>query len=175
MGVLKLRIRSLSVIFRQNTGVNATMIKRELISRTAAVLRENNIRKPVSIPKQVLHISDDDGNSKDFTVKKADKKMLYTTGDVSAILNACMYVIQEALRRGEEVSIYGFGKLDLKYRKEHMVCRVLDGEMVKAVGHYLPRFLPGDTLRRSAQIYEQSLKDQEINSPLPVFYEEEDE
>lgn len=151
------------------------MVRKELISRISAVLRENNIRKPVSFPKHVFHISDDEGNQKDFVAKKTDKMVLYTTDDVAAILDACQYVIQETLKQGEEISIHGFGRLGLKYQKEKTVHNIRDSQLVTIDGHYSPRFLCGNDLKRCAQIYEQSLKDLEINKPLPVFSEEEDE
>ena len=148
------------------------MTKRDLISRTVAVLKDNNVRKPISIPKHAFHISDDEGNKTNFTIKKREKNVIYTSGDVEAILNACLYVIMDAIRHGEEVFIHGFGKLFLKYQKEHMVHNVLDNEVVKVEGRYSPKFACGNDLRRCAQIYEQSLKDQEINTPLPLFHDE---
>lgn len=60
------------------------MNRKELVRRIANVMRENNIRKPVSSQKQVFHISDDEGNTKDFVVKKTDKGVLFTYDDVEA-------------------------------------------------------------------------------------------
>ena len=148
------------------------MVRKDLISQTASVLRENNIRKAVSIPKHVLHVSDDYGHTRDFPIKEASRMVLYTAEDVEAILDACRYVIQEAIKRGEEVSIFGFGRLGLKYRKGQTVRNVLDGERVDVEGHFVPRFTAGNDLRRCAQVYEQSVRDMEINAP-PVFEEEE--
>jgi DNA-binding protein HU-beta len=142
-----------------------------MISRATAVLRENNARKPVSIPKQVFHISDDEGNSKDFPVKKIDKSVLYTTDDVEVMLDALIQVIEEALKNGESVAVHGFGKLSLAWRKEHTVKNVLDGKPVTIEGFYTPKFYVGNDLKRCAQIYEQKLKDEELKAPLPVFTE----
>ena len=159
----------------RNTGVNATMLKKELISNIASVLREWNIRKPITIPKQVFHISDDEGNSRNFTVKKQDKEVPFTTRDIESIIDACIYVIQEALKRGEEVSVHGFGKLGLRYRQEYTVRNVMDDGPVTINGHYVTKFSPGNDLKRCAQIYDQSLKDREINSPVSPFSDETDE
>ncbi|MCD8208997.1 MAG: HU family DNA-binding protein, partial [Bacteroidales bacterium] len=93
------------------------MNKRDLIREINNVLRENGVKKPISIPKHVFHISDDDGNSRDFSVKTREKTAVYTIDDVENILDACICVIEDALKRGEEVSIYSFGTLGLKYRK----------------------------------------------------------
>ena len=59
------------------------MNRNEFVRRVTSVMRENDIRKPVSSPKQVFHISDDEGNSKDFVVRKTDKKVIFTIDDVS--------------------------------------------------------------------------------------------
>ena len=63
------------------------MNRKELVRRIANVMRENNIRKPVSSQKQVFHISDDEGNTKDFVVKKTDKGVLFTYDDVEAMMD----------------------------------------------------------------------------------------
>ena len=147
------------------------MVRKELIRQIAAVMRDNDIRKPISIPKQVFHITDDEGNKKDFTVKKIDKSVLYTADDIEAVLDACQYVIQEALKAGDVISIRGFGTLGLRYRKPRMAKNVLDGESVLQAGHYVPRFLSGNDLKRCAQVYEQSIADQKLCEPLPVFPE----
>jgi DNA-binding protein HU-beta len=142
-----------------------------MISRTAAVLREHNKRKPVSIPRQVFHISDDEGNSRDFSVKKTDKNVAYNMDDVEAVVDALIEVIQEALKNGEPISVHGFGKLSLVWRKEHTVKNVLDGQPVAIEGFYTPKFYVGNDLKRCAQIYGQKVKDEQLNAPLPVFSE----
>lgn len=147
------------------------MTRKELVSRTAAALKELNRRKPVSIPKHTFHISDDDGNSKDFYVKKTDKSVLYTAEDVEAILDTMIHVIMDAIKQGEEINVHGFGRLALKYMKPKKLRNVLDGEYMQIDGFYLPRFSPGNDLRRCGQIYAQSLIDMELNRPLPIFSE----
>lgn len=151
------------------------MVRKELIRRMTEVMRENDIRKPISFPKHVFHISDDEGNRRDFTVKKVDKSVIYTADDVEAVLDTLQYVIQEALKAGEEISIRGFGTLGLKYRKPRTVINVLDDQPVEIDGHFVPRFLCGNDLKRCAQIYEQTLDDRKINEPLPIFREDEED
>lgn len=148
------------------------MVKKDLISNASKVLRDNNIRKRVTTPAHVFHISDDDGNQKDFKVKKTDKDVLYTVEDIERILDACIFVIQEAMKSGEEIAIHGFGKMMLRYRSPKTVRNVLDGNPVQTPGGYFPRFVPGNDLMRAAHIYEQYLKDRKINEPLPIFAEE---
>ena len=149
------------------------MVKKELLRRAAAVLRENGVKKPVSMPKQVFHISDDEGNKKDFVVRKTDKNLPYNAEDMEAMFDACVYVIQEALKAGEEVSIRGFGTFGLRYRSPRTAINVSDGEPIVIDGHFVPRFLFGTDLKRCAQFYEQSLADK--GTDVRSDYEEKDE
>lgn len=148
------------------------MNRKELIRNVAAAMRENNIRKLISSPKQVFHISDDDGNQKDFVVKKSDKGVLYTVDDVEAVLDTCLAVIEEAMRRGEAVSVRGFGTLGLKYRKPRATKVPGTEEWVDIESRYIPKFTFGNDLRMCAKVYELSLADKQLDVALPVFDEE---
>jgi len=151
------------------------MNRKELVRRIASVMRENNVRKPVSSPKQVFHISDDDGNTKDFVIRKTDKSVLFTADDVEAIVDACLFVIEEAMKRGEPVSIRGFGTLGLKYRKPRATKKLGTDEWVDIDARYVPKFTFGNDLRMCAKVYELSLQDNVLSNPLPVFDESNDE
>lgn len=151
------------------------MNRKELIRRVASVMRENNVRKPVSSPKQVFHISDDDGNTKDFVIRKTDKSVLFTADDVEAIVDACLFVIEDAMKRGESVSIRGFGTLGLKYRKPRATKKLGTDEWVDIDARYIPKFTFGNDLRMCAKVYELSLQDNVLSEPLPVFDELDDE
>ncbi len=137
------------------------MNRKELISRVASVMRENNVRKSVSFPKQVFHISDDEGNSKDFVVKKGEKNVLFCADDIENILNACLFVIKDALKKGEEVSIKGFGSLGLKYRVKRATKKFGTDEWIDVDARYIPKFTFGNDLRMCAKVYELSLTDRE--------------
>lgn len=151
------------------------MYKRELISRVASLMRENNLRKPVSVPKQAFHISDDEGNTKDFVIKRRDKNVLYTVDDVEAVIDSCVAVIEDALRNGEPITLKGFGTLSLKYRKPRATKIPCTEEWVTVDGRYIPKFDFGNSLRRCAQLYEASLNDMEINKPMPIFEDSQDD
>lgn len=135
------------------------MNRRDFTRNVANVLRTNNIKKPMHVPKQVFHISDDNGNSKDFSVKATDKSAIFTIDDVDAIIDACIYVIQESLKRGEPVTFSGFGSLGLKYRKPRIAGKVNTDEKIFIEGRYIPKFSFGNDLRRCAKLYELSLQD----------------
>ena len=135
------------------------MVRKELISNITSMLRDNNIRKPISVPKHVFHISDDDGNEKDFVVKKTDKTAIYTVEDVDAIIRAFELIVADAIKRGDTVSIRGFGSFGLHYRKARTAIHPDTGENVVVPARYVPKFTFGNTLRKSARVYEASLND----------------
>lgn len=137
------------------------MNRRGLISRVAEVMRDNEIKKPISLKKQVFHISDDAGNSKDFVVKQSKKNVLYTIEDVGAVLDACVSVIEECLKKGEPVTIQGFGSLGLKYRAARSTKRPDTGEFVEVSARYIPKFTFGNDLRLCAKLFEMSLEEKE--------------
>lgn len=142
------------------------MNKSDFVKCVSDVLRTNGIKKPVSIPKRVFHISDDDGNSKDFSVKTTEKSVIFTKNDVNAIIDACVYVAQEALKRGEPITFHGFGTLGLNYRKPRKTKCVGTDDDVVIDGRYVPKFSFGNDLRLCAKMYELSLKDR-FSEPLP--------
>ena len=150
------------------------MNKKELISRVNDTLRNNNIRKPISSPKHVFHLSDDEGNHKDFVVKQTDKSVIYNIKDITAILDACLSVVEDAVKRGEDISIHGFGTLSVQRRAARRTKHPDTGKPVEIDAHYIPKFSFGNTLRRAAKLFELSLDDcSHIPEPLP--YEESDE
>lgn len=142
------------------------MNKKELISKATEVLRNNNIRKPISTPKQVFHISDDEGNQKDFIVRKTDKSVLYNTTDVSAIFEACLAVLEDAIKHGEKVCLYGFGTFDVHRRAARTTKHPDSGEVVEVKARYVPKFSYGNNLRMAAKLYELSLGEKPEKLPL---------
>lgn len=133
------------------------MNRKELVRLASNVMRENSIKKPVYARRQVFHISDDSGNTKDFIIKQSDTGVSYTIEDIDAVLDACIYVIQEALKRGESITVRGFGSLGLNYRKARMTKHPSTGEPVDIDAHYVPKFVFGNDLKMCAKIYELSI------------------
>lgn len=151
------------------------MYKRELINRISNNLRENDIRKNIRFPQHVLHISDDEGNKKDFVIKKVDKGAIYTEKDIESILDACIAVIEDALKKGEEVSINGFGTLKLNYRPARWTIHPKTGENVDVRARYTPKFTFGKDLKMCAKIYELSLGDKIWDPNIQEYDEEGDD
>lgn len=149
------------------------MTRKGLVRAIASFLRENNIRKPVAIPRKTIHISDDDGNCRDLTFKGVDKQAPFTIDDVETIIDTCLYVIQESIKRGEPVTIHGFGSLGVKYRKPRSTYKYGTKERVAVPGRYIPKFSFGNDLRMCAKIYEISLGSDVDNTDVPEIEEEE--
>ena len=137
------------------------MNKKELISKTVDVLRENNVRKPITAQKTVFHISDDYGNQSDFIIKKSDRGLLFTSSDVAAIIDACLAVVEDAIKHGEDVSIHGFGTLGVHHRAARQTKHPDTGETVNIDARFVPKFSFGNSLRMAAKVYEMSLSDRE--------------
>lgn len=144
------------------------MNRKELVKNVVDTLKENNIRKPIKVPKQTFHISDDEGNVRNFTIKNTEKDMSYTTKDVSDIIDACIHVIEESIKNGDPVSIHGFGSLGLKYRKPRRTKCVGTDIDIEIEGHYVPKFSFGNDLRLCAKMYELSLNDR-LKEPEPRY------
>lgn len=145
------------------------MNRKEFVRGITSYLRNNNLRKAVSLPKQIFHISDNEGNTKDFIVRKTDKTVLYTVEDIEAIIDAFINVISDALKRGESISIRGFGTFGLKYRKPRATKKLGTNEWIDIDARYVPKFSFGNDLRMCAKLYELSLEDKSLKEPLPVF------
>lgn len=150
------------------------MNKKEFVRLVASVMRDNGMRKPVSSPKHVFHISDDEGNKKDFIIKQSDKDVSYTIEDVEAVVNTCLAVIEDTLKHGGSVSIQGFGSIGLNYWKPRTTRVVNTDNIIAVEGRHIPKFLVGNNLRLCAKLYDLSLKDKAPGEPLPILDDEED-
>ena len=148
------------------------MNKKDLISKVAETLRRNNIKKPISMPKQIFHISDDEGNKKDFVVRKTEKSVLYNIEDVTAVIEATLSVIEDAIKKGEDVRLYGFGTFAIKERASRTARHPSTGELVEVDSRYVPKFTYGNNLRMAAMIYGKSLDEQPQS--MQSYYDEDE-
>lgn len=135
------------------------MNKKELINKTVELLQENDVRKRIATHKTTLHISDDNGNKTDFEIKRAERGLLFTAGDVTQIIDAVLAIVDDTLKHGKTVTIRGYGTLGLKYRKTRTTKHPETGKPIKIKAHYAPKFIFGDTLKLAAKVYEMSLND----------------
>ena len=135
------------------------MDKKKLIQTVVETLQANDVRKPIQAQKTVLHISNDSGEHTDFVIRKPATGLLFTKKDVSTIVDATLAIVADALQRGEEVSIYGFGSLGVQERAARRIKHPETGESMIVDAHYIPKFVFGNELRKAARVYELSLKD----------------
>ena len=150
------------------------MNKSKLIRRVVEVLKDNGTGKTVSFPKYSFHIEDDEGNRKDFHVRKSEKKMSFSVEDVTAILDAAIEVAEECIKQGEPLSIHGFGRFGLRLRQRRATKIPNTDQWVEIDAHYGPVFVAGEPLRLCAKIYELSLAEKLNGVELPVFDDESD-
>lgn len=145
------------------------MNKSDLAVATAIRLREQGIGKTVTYPKHVFHITDDEGNKKDFVIRKSDKVVNLTGSDINAVLDAAIEVILDAIKKGDTLSILGFGSLGVKYRKPRKYNDYFGtGCLIESSAAYVPHFTSGKDLKIAAKLYELSLIDEEITEDPPL-------
>lgn len=135
------------------------MNKKELVSAIVDILKNNDIRKRVQAKKTTLHISDDSGNKKNFTVKTSSKSLLFNMEDVEYIVDAALDAITDSIKRGEPIDIRGFGVLDIYVRRGRDTIHPDTNEEIHIPDHYVPRFKYGNRLKTAARVYEESLGD----------------
>ena len=150
------------------------MNKGGLIRDVAAVLRRNNVRKDVPPKKHVFYISDDEGNSKKFSVTQQARSVLFSAVDVETILDAAMFIINEAIKRGEPVNLQGFGSFKLRHLKHISVKDFNSDGTIEIPDRYSVKFIPGCDLKNSAAVYGTTIEDMRAIT-LPLGFAEDDE
>lgn len=149
------------------------MNKKDLINRATDLLQQLNARKKVRAQKCTFYISDEEGNSSEFVIKKDSRAVLFTMDDVGEIFDALLSVIIDAIKDGEEVAISGFGSFNVHKRAERIVKHPDTGEIVPIDAHYVTKFVPGKDLRLAAKIYDLATKESEVeDSKLVDTYSE---
>lgn len=135
------------------------MNKKGLVESIYNKLKEANYRKTFVAPRHTFHVSDDDGNCCDFNVRQVDKSVAFSQKDVSAFLDAYVDAVEEALKNGEEVFLYGFGSFAPHYRSGRTTTMPgLPGEFT-VESCYVPRFAPGRRLKLATKLWGVSKED----------------
>lgn len=132
------------------------MNRKELVRNAVNRLRMFGATKKIQTQKHVFHISDDYGNTRDFTVKREEKDIPFTSDDVEIILEALLGETLEALKHGDCVSIHGFGSLGVKYHKPKKSKMVGSDDWIDIDGGYKPCFSAGKDLKIASKLYELS-------------------
>lgn len=149
------------------------MNKAEFVVRVTSLLRDKDIRKPIPAKKSVFHITSDDGDVADFTLRQRDRGMLFTVNDVSYIVEGCLAVLEDALKNGEDVSFHGFGTIGLHYRAPRRTKQPGTDTWCDVDGRYVPKMDFGNILRMAARVYEAKQEDASSapGVPDPVYDE----
>jgi nucleoid DNA-binding protein len=130
------------------------MNKKEMVQAVCERLRRDEVRKQISVPKHMFHITDDEGNRCDFQVRQVGKSVLFNQNDVTAIVDTCLAVVEEALQRGEAVNLHGIGVLEPYLRAARSTKAPGTENWVHIAEHYVPKFTAGTRLRTAVKIYD---------------------
>lgn len=82
-------------------------------------------------------------------VELISEKTKATKSQSEFILDTALEVIQEALKKGEDVKLVGFGTFSKISRKSRLGRNPRTGETVKIPSTYVPHFKPGKDLKDS--------------------------
>jgi len=129
------------------------MNEKELAKRVVDILKDNNVRKDVRATRVVFHISDDEGNSKDFVAKKPRTDVLFDKNDVMAIMQAFMAAVSDAILKGEEIRMYNFGTFKLKQKAASRARHPETKELVDVPSYYYPSFVFARRLKNAAKFF----------------------
>ncbi len=82
----------------------------------------------------------------------------FTKGAAADIIEEFTSLILENLRNGNAVSIRNFGCFDIQERKARACPNPITGERISIPAHWVPRFYPGNGMRRAVKIWEDNEK-----------------
>lgn len=133
------------------------------------MLKENGITKRMSVPNTQFYVVDDRGNKKAFTVNIPPRDVALNRTDILNVVDACLAVMEDCIKRGEDLTFYGIGTLGLKWRAPRMVKAPGSDEWMEVPEHYVPCIQFGNVLKTAARIYEASLHESRINTPDPIY------
>lgn len=153
------------------------MNKLKLVQAVVNRLHREDTRKIITLPKSQFRIMDEEGNEACFSVKQQNKEVMYTKRDVLNIINAAVDETLDSMRRGEPVSIYGFGTLKLHKRAKRKI-RIpgTEDDWAEVAEHLVPKFECGKDLSMAVRSYDHILRERGIALGLiPAPFEDEDE
>ena len=140
------------------------MNKSDFVRYVTETLKQNDVRKKVTIPKHKFYISDEEGHTREFSVTESDKNILFTVSDIESILDTILDGIIEVVRCGDSLRFTGFGTFGVKYRQPRLTKNVGTGETVYVEGRYVPKFSFGQDFRRGAKMYNDAAGDDDEES-----------
>lgn len=145
------------------------MLKKDFIAKVSEILNQQGITKKISVPDTALTITDDEGGSKRIVIKIPKRSAQYNQQDVKNIIDACLAVMEDCVKRGDELTFTGIGTLGVKYRAPRMVRAPMSDEWHQVPEHYSPYVKLGNIMQAAARIYGATLKDSQIRLPDPIY------
>lgn len=82
----------------------------------------------------------------------------YTKKAATSIVDDFVEVILENLGNGNAVSIRNFGRFNVLERKARSCPNPQTGERICVPAHWIPRFYPGNGMRRVVKMWEDDVK-----------------
>jgi len=74
-----------------------------------------------------------------------------TKQDAAKAVDALLATVEDALRRGSEVTVSGFGKFHVSQRGERMGVNPRTGERIRIAASRVPRFTAGSGLKSAVK------------------------
>jgi len=74
-----------------------------------------------------------------------------TKGDASKAVDAVLSTVEDALKRGSEVTVTGFGKFHVSQRGARTGMNPRTGEKIHIAAARVPRFTPGSALKTAVK------------------------
>ena len=93
----------------------------------------------------------------EFIQQLVDKHR-YTKKSAASLVEDFCNTVLENLEAGNTVSIRGFGCFDMVERAERSCCRPKTDEQFVVPAHWVPRFYPGETMKRAVKKWADNVK-----------------
>lgn len=93
----------------------------------------------------------------DFIQQLVERKR-YTKKSATALVEDFWDLLLENLREGNAVDFYGIGCFDIIERAARSCPNPQTGERCQIPAHWVPRFYPGASMRRTVKLWEDSEK-----------------
>lgn len=143
------------------------MTKVDLVSEICSLLRDAKARKPVPLPPQRYTITDDEGHKTSFSVKRKEKKALYTTRDISLIIDAMIDVLIDCIKRGEPVKIQRLGTFTTHFREARKTRIPGTRQWTDIPAHYTAKIDFARAMKEAALVYESYIKEEHPEKEPP--------
>ena len=82
-------------------------------------------------------------------IKELSKKTKFTQKDCGVCLNEMVNLLQTTLSKGDSVNFIGFGKFEVKYRKERLTYNPITKNNIMLPASNTPVFKAGKNLREA--------------------------